>query len=235
MVLGSKASSSLISVFSFISTTLSHLAKTHNGEGPRRVDLRPMKGGNETHNGEGEQRGLWWNRLKTPPPKSYYNNAKTPKQRESLLCLCMVEDLRWLGSEIRDPRGKNHKPTPTNLNSLAYNNHHQAPSKPRKTINPPSSFSLSISSIYGFISLFFFFLFRPLDLSSWQADLLLPPADLCLCFSLLSPICGYAAGLWFFFSFLALVLWIVGLQFFPLPLFDFFLVCDLWVCDFFSS
>ena len=90
------------------------------------------------------------------PPKNSTTNAKTPKQRESLLCLCMVEDLRWLGSEIRDQRGKNHKPTPTNLNSLAYNNHHQAPSKPRKTINPPSSFSLSISSIYGFISLFFF-------------------------------------------------------------------------------
>ena len=88
MVSGSKASSSLISifslisVFSLISTTLSHLAKTHDGEGPRRADLRPMKGGNETHDGEGEQRGLWRNRPKTPPPKSHYNNAETPKQRE---------------------------------------------------------------------------------------------------------------------------------------------------------
>ena len=115
-----------------------------------------MKGGNETHDSKGEQRGLWRNRLKTVPPKSHNNNAKTPKQKESLSCLCIVEDLRWLGSEIWDPRGKNHKPTPTNLNSSTYNNHHQAPSKPRKTINPPSSLSLSISSIYGFISLFFF-------------------------------------------------------------------------------
>ena len=86
------------------------------------------------------------------------HTTTTPKHpnRESLSCLCMVEDLRWLGSEIQDPRGKNHKPTPTNLNSPAYNNHHQAPSKPRKTINPPTSLSLSITSIYGFISLFFF-------------------------------------------------------------------------------
>jgi hypothetical protein len=58
MVSGSKASSSLISVFSLISTTLSHLAKIHNSEGPRKADLRPMKSGNETHDDEGEQRGL---------------------------------------------------------------------------------------------------------------------------------------------------------------------------------
>ena len=74
MVSVSKASFSLISVFSLISATLSHLTKTpegprradsrpmkggnetHNGEGPRRPDSRPMKGGNETHNGEGPRR-----------------------------------------------------------------------------------------------------------------------------------------------------------------------------------
>jgi hypothetical protein len=52
---------------------------------------------------------------------------------------------------------KNPNLTPTNLNFPANHNHHQALSKPRKLINPPSSLSLSISSIYGLISLFFFF------------------------------------------------------------------------------
>ena len=99
--------------FSLISTTLSHLTKTHNDDGPRRANPRLMKGGNETHDCEGEQKGLWRNHLKTPPPKSHYNNAKTPKQRKGLPCLCMVKDLRWLGFEIQDwQKSQTHKKIP---------------------------------------------------------------------------------------------------------------------------
>ena len=63
--------------FSLIST------ETHDSGGPRRQ--RPTRGSNDTHDGEGKQRE-WLGRnhlkilhLKTPPPKSTHNNAKSPK------------------------------------------------------------------------------------------------------------------------------------------------------------
>ena len=133
-----------------------------------------------------------------------------------------------MGSEIRDPRGKNHKPTPTNLNSLAYNNHHQAPSKPRKTINPPSSFSLFISSIYGFISLFFFSFpttrFELLTSRSAPSSSRFMP----LFFSVVADmwVCRWVI---YFFFFSSTCVMDCGFVIFSLPLFDFLLVCDFFL------
>jgi hypothetical protein len=66
--------------------------EAQDGEDPRRAETRPTtaekkptKGSNETHDGEGKQRErlgrnhLKILHLKTPPPKSPHNNAKSPK------------------------------------------------------------------------------------------------------------------------------------------------------------